>query len=141
MALRTLVPTLTLVVAACGGGSGGGPSDAGGSARGCPMSFAGCTKFDDDRGSANAAQPIFVAFQQGNGPTVYVPDCILINAGQSVVLPAGSANPLENASCTPADSPIPATPAEGSMEYTFANAGNYGFQSATMGFQGLIEVQ
>ena len=134
------------MVAACGGSSGGGvggggssgPPDGGGSVRGCPMDFGGCTSFDDDRGDAQAT---FAAFQEGNGPTKSQPTRIKIHEGQSVVLPAGSANPLENASCTPADSPIPTTPAESSMEYTFANAGNYGFQSSTMGFQGVIAVQ
>lgn len=61
----------------------------------------------------------------------YDTPCIRIRAGQSVTIANSTTHPLRAASCSPADSPIAASPA--GSTFTFANAGHYGYFCQTHG--------
>ena len=139
-----------------GGDTGGGDEDAGGDVdaatdvdggsapEGCALTFSDCDTFEDMTGMAAVTIGI-----TGTGPAdfAYDPHCVRISTGTVVTIDASALHPLNNASCSPDDSPLPTIPAVLEDDYTFTTAGAYGYfcsnhgTNAGAGMAGLIVVE
>ena len=97
-------------------------SDSGPPPRGCPLTFSGCTAFDDRTGEA----AVVIGFAAA-GVLAFDPQCIRVSAGTIVTIPGSTVHPPRNAGCSPTDSPIAPGPTPADGVYTFANAGAYGY--------------
>ncbi len=125
------------------GTDAGTPVDAGRPPMLCAATFAGCTAFED-RTAAGAMRTITFG---GNGPAVYTPRCISVRVGQQVSFRGLMSDrfndfPLEQA-CGPANVVNLTAGNQANVQFTFATAGRYGYQSpqrADAGMAGVIQV-
>jgi plastocyanin len=124
------------------GGSDSGGADSG-PPEGCPLTYSGCTTFEDLTGETTVEVTIVAA----GASFAYEPHCIRISAGTTVSIPAEAIHPLDDASCSPETSPLPETPTVVDGDYTFTAAGAYGFfcsvhgSDTGAGMAGLIVVE
>lgn len=118
--------------------------DSGSAPVGCALDFSECDAFEDMTGMA--AVTIGVT---GTGPAdfAYDPHCVRVSTGTVVTITASALHPLNNASCSPAGSPLPTVPAVLDDDYTFTAAGAYGMfctnhgTNTGAGMAGLIVVE
>lgn len=91
----------------------------------CSATFADCTTTSTEDFTGMAT--VTIGFGAGN---TYDHKCIRVSAGTVVTLPGSSFHPLTAASCSTAGGPTLTTTGG---DFTFANAGHYGYYCANHG--------